>query len=123
MTLTQFEILKLFKEKLIDFLDALVEKFPREKDFINIRILITDIPIELIINKLAERILPYEDMIINENESYLLECKDLFEGIKGDKVNYFKKLWSSPDFTTEDKTELWKWFKVFLKLTKLYFKQ
>jgi hypothetical protein len=123
MALTQFEILKLFKEKIIDFLDALVEKFPKEKDFISIRILITDIPVELIINKLAERILPFEDMIVNENEKYLLECNDLFEGIKGDKVSYFKKLWCSEDFTSEDKKELWKWFKVFLKLTKLYFKQ
>jgi len=120
MALTKFEILKLFREKLIDFLDALVEKFPKEKDFINIRILITDIPIDVIIYKLSERILPFENMILNEDEKYLLECSDLFEGIKGDKVHYFKNLWSSEDFTLEDKKELWKWFKVFLKLSKLY---
>jgi len=121
MSMSKFEILKLFRQKLIEFLDALVEKLPKERDIVVLRVLFSDqIPIEKAIEVFSSRILPYEDMVINKDERFFLECSDLFEGVKGDKVHYFKNLWTSPTFTEEDKEVLWQWFKCFLKLALKY---
>ena len=63
----------------------------------------------------------YEDIINNSDESLIINNNnDLFSGITSSKVSYMKKLWSSSSFTQEHKEELWKWFKIFLKLAKLY---
>lgn len=121
MTLSKFEILKLFKDNLVQFLDALIEKLPQEKDLIILRILFAEqIPIEQALQIFSSRILPYEKMVIESDQRFFIECEDLFEGIHSSKVNYFKELWTSPTFTDDDRTELWKWFKLFLKIAKLY---
>jgi hypothetical protein len=121
MTLSKFEILKLFKDNLVQFLDALIEKLPQEKDLIILRILFAEqIPIEQALQIFSSRILPYEKMVTESDQRFFLECQDLFEGIRSSKVNYFKDLWTSPTFTDDDRTELWKWFKLFLKIAKLY---
>ena len=45
-SLSKIEILRLFREKIIDFFDALIEQFPNEGDFIMLRILVEDAPVE-----------------------------------------------------------------------------
>jgi hypothetical protein len=119
--LSKIEILKIFRQKLIDFLDALREKLPKENDIVVLRVYFAEqIPIELAMQIFSKRILPFEDMVNNHDERFFLEENDLFEGLKRDKVHYFKTLWTSPNFTSSDKEVLWKWFKAFLKLAKLY---
>jgi hypothetical protein len=119
--LTKIELLKIFRTKLIDFLDALREKLPKENDIVILRVYLAEqIPIETILQIFAKRILPYEEMVNARDERFILEQNDLFEGLKRDKVHYFKTLWTSPTFTQEDKNMLWEWFKVFLKLAKMY---
>ena len=121
MTLSTFEILKLFKENLADFLTALIERFPGEQQLVFLRIFLCEqIPIEESIKIFSKRILEYENFITNKDERFFLQSGDLFEGIPGDKVNYFKSIWSSPSFTNNDKSQMWDWLKVFLKLAKLY---
>lgn len=122
MALSKFQILALFKDNLIKFLDALIEKLPQERELITMRVLFSDqIPIETAMERFSSRIIPYEDLINNNNESFIINNNnDLFSGITSSKVSYMKKLWSSSSFTQEDKEELWKWFKMFLKLAKLY---
>jgi len=119
--LTKIELLKIFRNKLIDFLDALREKLPKEKDIVVLRVYLAEqIPIETVLQIFAKRILPYEDMVNTQDERFFIEQNDLFEGLKRDKVHYFRELWTSPTFTKEDKDSLWGWFKVFLKLAKMY---
>ena len=121
MALSKLELLKVFKNKLIDFLDALIEKLKTERSLITLRVLFMDqIPIETALQIFSNRILPYEQMVLNKDERFFLDCEDIFDGIKGDKVQYFKKLWLSPTFSDEDKEELWKWFQLFLHIAKKY---
>jgi hypothetical protein len=123
MGMSKFEILQLFHKNLLEFLDILIIKLPSETDLINLRVLFNNtIPIEKAMEIFSKRILPCEDMVLNQDEAFFLEGTDLFEGVKSDKVNYFKNLWSSPSFNKDDKESLWKWFKLFLKLAKLYSK-
>ena len=123
MALSKFQILALFKDNLIKFLDALIEKLPQERELITMRVLFSDqIPIETAMERFSSRIIPYEDLINNSDQSFIINNNnnDLFSGITSSKVSYMKKLWSSSSFTQDDKEELWKWFKIFLKLAKLY---
>ena len=121
MALSKFQILALFKDNLIKFLDALIEKLPKERELITMRVLFSDqIPIESSMERFASRVIPYEDLINNSDESFIVNNNDLFSGITSSKVSYMKKIWHSSSFTQEDKEELWKWFKIFLKLAKLY---
>ena len=121
MALSKFQILALFKDNLIKFLDALIEKLPQERELITMRVLFSDqIPIESSMERFASRIIPYEELINNSDESFIVNNNDLFSGITSSKVSYMKKIWYSSSFTQEDKEELWKWFKIFLKLAKLY---
>ena len=117
----KFDCLKVFKESLIQFLDALMDLLPDEKDLIILRIMFENqIPIETAMTIFSSRIIPYRKMVEQKDERFFLECTDLFSGIKKDKVSYFKDLWQSNDLSIDDKKELWRWFTLFLKLALKY---
>jgi hypothetical protein len=120
--MNKIELLGVFKDKLIKFFDALIEQFPNEGDFVMIRVLIPSIPTEDIMNIFCNRIMPYTDMIKNRDDRFFLENINLFEGIKTDKVNYFKDIWLHGNLTEEDKEQLWKWFILFSNLAVRYSK-
>jgi hypothetical protein len=121
MPLSTFEILKLFKENLADFLNALIERFPSEQQLVYLRIFLCEqIPVDESMKIFSKRILEYDNVILTKDEEAFLKSNDLFEGIPGDKVNYFKSIWLSPTFTKDDKSQMWDWLKAFLKLAKLY---
>jgi ubiquitin len=108
------DLLIMFKQKLLMFLDAIIEQFPKEGDFIYLRLILDQqIPIETVMDIFSKRILPYIDMIKAKDERFFLDSVDLFEGISGDKVHYFRNIWTSPALTSEDKEQLWKWFTLF----------
>jgi hypothetical protein len=114
------KLLTLFKENLVKFFDALIEQFPKEGDFILLRLLCDQLPSSLIINTFANRILPYTDLIKQKNEKFFLESEDLFAGMPKSKVNYFKNIWLSETLKTDDRDELWKWFHLFANLALKY---
>ena len=120
------QILTLFKDKVIDFFEALIEQFPNEEDFIFLRLVVNDAPVEKIITAVTIAILPYSDMILNKNERFFLEkCSEILKNIPeinvGDiKIDHFRKIWLSSVLTPEDRDILWDWFKLFVKLSKQY---
>lgn len=118
---TKIELLAVFKENLIKFLDAIIEQFPKEGDFILLRIILSEqVPINDAMKIFTQRILPYVDMIKNRDERFFLESTDLFEGIAKDKVAYFRNIWTSSTLTSEDREQLWKWFRLFANLALKY---
>lgn len=117
----KIEVLKLFKSNLINFLDALIEQFPQETDFIIVRIFLSEqVPVEEVIKIFSSRILPHKQMVIDKDEQFFLSCNDIFEGLGKDKVSYFKNIWTSPQVTAEDKEQIWRWFRLFVNLTEKY---
>lgn len=118
---TKIELLAVFKENLIKFLDAIIEQFPKEGDFILLRIILSEqVPINDAMKIFTQRILPYVDMIKNRDERFFLESTDLFEGIAKDKVSYFRNIWTSKTLNEEDRDQLWKWFRLFGNLALRY---
>src|SRR3989338_9478279 len=114
-TLGYFECLKLFKDNIIKFFDALIEQFPDEPDFIVTRIFFENqIPVEEALIKFSDRIVPCAEMIRNKDESFFLNSNDIFRGVKEEKVNHFRSLWRSGKLSKDDKDQMWRWFKLFV---------
>jgi hypothetical protein len=120
-SMSKTELLIMFKNNLLDFLSNLIEQFPKEGDFVLLKILLSDqVPIDEAMKIFSDRIIPYVDMIKARDERFFLESTDLFEGIANDKVNYFRNIWLSPNLNQEDKDNLWKWFRLFSNLAVKY---
>jgi len=121
--MTKTEIMKHFRENLIIFVDALVEKFPQEYDLHLLRLVIEDAPIEPIIIDFGQIIIPYADMVHARNDAFFLEkCQSLLKGIVPDTVelDHFKRIWLSSEFSQDDRVQLWRWFKLFLTLAQKF---
>ena len=121
--MTKTEIMKHFRENLIVFVDALVEKFPQEYDLHLLRLVIEDAPIEPIIIDFGKIIIPYADMVNSRNDAFFLEkCQSLLKGIVPDTVelDHFKRIWLSSEFSQDDRVQLWRWFKLFLTLAQKF---
>ena len=111
---TEIELLTQLKTQLVNFMDELIETFPREPDFVIYRIFINDqIPILDIMIYIIAEICPLHDMVKNKDENFFLERNVLFAKFNdksNNKVNRFKKLWTSGTLDSEDKEVLWSWF-------------
>jgi hypothetical protein len=124
--LSKTDILRKFKDNLIKFLEALIEQFPNESDFYLLRILINESSTETTMCSVGRAIVPYSDMVLEKNEKFFLEeCGKILRSIPGvnienNKIDHFKQIWLSPVLTLEDREQIWRWFKVFLKLSKEY---
>jgi hypothetical protein len=119
--LSRLDCMKIFKTKIVEFLDALIEQFPQEGDFIILRVVLSEqIPIGDVIEVFSKRIIPHKQMVLQKDEKFFLDCEDIFKGLGQDKVNYFKNIWTSGNLDADDKENIWKWFQLFLKLSENY---
>jgi len=119
--LGKFEVLSLFKSKVLLFLDSLIEMFPDESDLIVFRILFeNNLPIEETMRKFCARIIPVKEMVSKRNDKFFLESNVLFAGIKEDKVIHWKTLWESKRLDKQDREEIWKWMDLFVKLSEIF---
>jgi hypothetical protein len=110
-----------FKETLIQFLDELIDQFPKEGDIAIARIFIKDqFPIEVIAKFFITNLLQHKDLVLKKDEKFFLENDVLFSSLRSDKVMYFKKLWLSTQLTNEDKDTIFAWFKTLLEIIDKY---
>ncbi len=120
-SINKIELLQLFRDNLIQFFSILNDRFPDEPDFMLLKMMFTiEIPVEDAVKIFASRILPHTKMVETQDDRFFLECTDIFEGIRREKVHYFKDLWQNENVTSDDKATIWKWFRLFLKLAKKY---
>ena len=111
---TEIELLTQLKTQLVNFMDELIETFPKEPDFVIYRIFINDqIPILDIMKYITAELCPLYEMVKNKDENFFLGRNVLFAKFNDsstNKVNRFKKLWTSGTLDAEDKEVLWSWF-------------
>ncbi len=119
--MSEIQILIKFKDKIIMFLDELIEQFPEEGDLVIIRIFMKDqIPIDTIMTYFIIKIIPLKEEVKNRDESFFLNNNILFDEIDKGKVNHFKRLWRSPQIDDNDKNIIWKWFDLFILYVQKY---
>lgn len=119
------ELVKLFKERLLTFLDMLIEQFPKERDFPLLKLGINTrmVSVKDTLKEFTTVIIPHKDMVINKDEDFFLtKCSSLLSGtnVTNDEMDHFKKIWTSEGLTEDDKENLWKWFKLFLDIAIQY---
>jgi len=100
---------------LVSFLDELVDMFPKEGDFIALRIMIKDqIPVTQIVKHFKSTLLPESELIKNRNKVFF-DKNILFTHVGESQSKKFKRLFYALD--SEDQESIWKWFDAFVLLT------
>lgn len=124
MSLSETEILTLFKNNLLEFIDNLVELCPNESELVVYRILLENsVPIEVAITQFGKVIIPLKEMIDKKDEKFFLENHNIFGSAKNNDVIKWKRVWTESNLDASDKESIWKWLSLFLKITQMYFKQ
>jgi hypothetical protein len=122
MTSVEIVVLQRFKTGLVQFLDELINWMPDDEELITTRILVQDqLPIEELMIKFVQFILPLSQQISERNEQFFLNDPKVF-GSTGNnqRVMSLKKLWTHSEFGREDKDKAWKWMDFFIKCINLY---
>jgi hypothetical protein len=100
---------------LVSFFDELVDMFPKEGDFVALRIMIKDqIPVTQIVKHFKLKLLPEKESIKNRDKSFL-DKNVLFNQLGESMCQKFKRLFTALD--TEDQENIWKWLDAFVLLT------
>ena len=112
-------VLNNFKKSLIAFMDELIETFPDDGDFITLRILVKDqIPIQVIMDTLVNDIDNIKQMVISKDDRFFIDGNIIFEQL--DRVENFRKVWTSSGMTQENKDATWGWFTQFVYFAEKY---
>jgi len=107
------------QKTLIAFFDELIDMFPKEGDFVALRILIKDrAPITEVASKFYSGLLPQRDKIKNRDKSFF-DDNVLFSYVGEQQAQNFKRLFLTLD--QEDQAAIWKWMDAFAVLTEKCF--
>lgn len=118
---SKIQVLSDFKTSLVNFLDELIQQFPEEGDLIVLRIFLNDqVPIEEVMKTFCEKCLPLKETIKRRDQSFFLTNNVLFQKIDHNKVNHFKKLWTSPKLDDDDRQVIWTWYDTFIAFAEKY---
>lgn len=100
---------------LVSFFDELVDMFPKEGDFVALRIMIKDqIPVTQIVKHFKSTLLPEKELIQSRNKAFF-DKNVLFSYIGEAQSQKFKRLFMALD--SEDQENIWKWLDAFVLLT------
>lgn len=119
-------ILIQFQNSLVLFFDEMIELFPKEADFIKIRIFLKDqVDIQIVmdtftysINRTDNNDHTIKAMIKERNYLHIIDNPVFSDNFSKEKIIYYKKLWNS--FYNEDKKMVWKWLDSFVGICDKY---
>lgn len=117
-------IVKEFRDQLVNFLDEIIEQFPRECDFVLIRMFIKDqVPIYDVLGRFIRDILPLKKYIDERDENFFLNHTILYTGgnINDDKIDHFKTLWKSETLDEENREVIWQWMNCLFTIADKYY--
>ncbi len=119
-------IMQEFRNQLVIFLDEIIDLFPLEGDFVLIRMFIKDqVPIYDVLGRFIRDILPLKEFVDNRDESFFLNNTILYTGgnLNDDKIDHFKKIWSSNMLDEENKEIIWQWMNCLFTIAEKYYKR
>jgi hypothetical protein len=100
---------------LVAFFDELVDMFPKEGDFVMLRIMIKDrVPITSIVKHFHKALLPEKEAIQRRDNTFF-DKNILFIHVGDYQAQKFRKLFLNLD--REDQQAIWKWLDAFVALT------
>ena len=123
--MNKIELIDLFNKSFNDFLDILIDKFPKEQDFILINILLNTQRLkhsDIMLN-LSNILIPNKQLILDKSPDFFInKVSHMFYGINEhiNSSNSFKRIWNH--LQDEEREMMWKWFKLFLNICSEYYK-
>jgi hypothetical protein len=100
---------------LISFFDELVDMFPKQGNFVALRIMLKDqVPVTQIVNHFKKALLPEKELIKNRDKAFF-DKNVLFVHVGDAQAQQFRKLFLGLD--DEDQKAIWKWLDAFIVLT------
>jgi len=119
--MSTLDILIQLKDQLIFFFDELIDILPEEPDLVIVRIFLKDkIPIMDVMEYIIKKLIPLKAMVIERNDAFFMNHNILFDRLDSNKVNHFKRLWTSGSLDNQNKETIWKWFRSFIYLAEKY---
>lgn len=121
--LSTIEILTLFSSNVIKCLDNLIEVFVEGKEresLIAFRVGFELISVEDAMILFAKRIIPLAQAVLARSDTFFLDPKKSFKLKVGDFELDWKTLWKSRYLNQEDRSNIWKFMKLFLGLAEMY---
>jgi hypothetical protein len=122
--------MKEFRNHLVQFLDELIEQFPRESNFVIMRIFIKDqVPVTDVIGRFIRDILPFREQAKSRDDKFFIEHPLLYmsskdvQNVGKDNVDHFTKLWQSDALDENDRVIIWDWVDIFMQFGHKYFTQ
>jgi hypothetical protein len=115
-----------FRTQLVSFLDELIEQFPKEGDFVLIRIFIKDqLPIPDVLGRYIRDLLPFQHQVKQRDESFFLKNQLLYTGgnMAKSRINHFQNLWASDKLDENDREVIWQWMDVFNNIANKYYEK
>lgn len=126
--MSEIQVLREFKDNLVDFFRDLIDQLPKEEDLVFLRIfLVNQMNIKDMIDIFNHNINKdnqlLRTMVKQRNEAFFIDNDPfgLSQNLKM-KANRFKEIWSSPLLGDEDKVVLWNWVDSFIRLGDKYTK-
>lgn len=113
------ELINIFNNNFNQFLDILIEKFPKEQDFILINILINTQRVYCVdlIRNFSSVLIPNKQLILDRSPDFFINnSSNIFVGINDliTSSSSFKRIWKS--LSLEERDMMWRWFKLFLNI-------
>jgi hypothetical protein len=121
--------MKEFRNHLVQFLDELIEQFPRESDFVIMRIFIKDqIPVADVIGRFIRDLLPYKEQAQKRDDKFFIEHPFIYISSSeheqaGGHVDHFTRLWQSDTLDENDRKIIWDWIDIFMQFGNKYYSQ
>lgn len=99
------------KNQVVDLFDDLMIAAPHCPEFVVCRMFFQDeIQPSVLMKRFVEYIWPYRDQIIKEDEAFFLQNDSIMQLIPGNSqhyVGFVRDLWTSGQFTPDDKEAIW----------------
>lgn len=112
-------VLGRFKTSLVQFLDDIIETFPREDAFVTLRILVKDqVSPVIIMDAFVKQLGCIEDQVARRDASFFADSNPLFAAIGC--PGGFAAIWNSPSMLQENRDAMWQWLSELVKVAQLY---
>ncbi len=110
-----------FKKSLIILMDELIDQLPQEADIVICRIFLKNqVNIVDVMGYFIMKILPLKTYVKKRDDRFFLQHNILFGKLDKNKVNHFKRLWTSSALDEDDREVIWTWFDCFIRLSEKY---
>jgi hypothetical protein len=115
-------ILIMFKNQMVSFIEQLIQQFPQEGDFVVLKLFVdTQVQIEKLVHgwikQLDRNDGKVRKMITDRNDIFFIE-ENPFKFINDQRLLKFTTLWKTLE--DDDKQSIWKWMDLFVKISDKY---